>query len=169
MMVGLLPDMKSQVERLRYEANEFRYQNGYACPVHVLAARIADLCQVHTQEASSRALACVMLLIGVDDERGPQVYKVDPAGHYFSYKAAASGKSEQDAMNYLEKKVNELPNLDENLTVEMAISCMQYVLSTDFKGEEIEVGVVTGKGSLRVLTHEEIEERLTAISEKNDN
>jgi 20S proteasome subunit alpha 1 len=137
-------------------------------PVHVLAARIADLCQVKTQEAGSRALACVMLLIGVDDEKGPLVYKVDPAGHYLSYKAVASGKAEQEAMNFLEKKVNELPLLDEALTIEMAISAMQYVLSTDFKGEEIEIGVVSAGKPLRVLGHEEIEDRLNAISERND-
>ena len=47
------------------------------CPVHVLAKRIADLNQVYTQEAGSRALACVMLLIGVDDEKGRNVSKVD--------------------------------------------------------------------------------------------
>lgn len=137
-------------------------------PVHVLAARIADLCQVKTQEAGSRALACVMILIGVDDERGPQVYKVDCAGHFLSYKAVATGKSEQEAMNFLEKKVSELPQLDENCTIEMAISAMQYVLSTDFKGEEIEVGVVSAGKHLRILSHEEIEDRLNAIAEKND-
>ena len=60
-------------------------------PVHALAKRIADLCQVYTQEASSRAMACVMLLIGWDEEKGPQVFKVDPAGHYLPYKAVATG------------------------------------------------------------------------------
>ena len=29
-------DIRAQVERLRYEANEFRFNNGYAMPVHVL-------------------------------------------------------------------------------------------------------------------------------------
>ena len=45
-MLGLLPDVKSQVERLRYEAGDFKFNNGYDMPVHVLARRIADLCQV---------------------------------------------------------------------------------------------------------------------------
>ena len=55
---------------MRYESNKFKFENGYPIPVHVLARRIADLCQVSTQEASSRALACVMLFIGTDDEKG---------------------------------------------------------------------------------------------------
>jgi 20S proteasome alpha/beta subunit len=39
-------------------------------PAHVLTTRIADICQVYTQEASSRAMAAVILLIGFDDEKG---------------------------------------------------------------------------------------------------
>lgn len=137
-------------------------------PVHALAKRIADICQVYTQEASSRALACMMLLIGIDDEKGAQVFKVDPAGHYLPYKASATGKYEAEAMNFLEKKVNELELLDENGTVEMAIMAMQYVLSTDFKSTEIEVGVITQGAKFKKLTEDEIEVRLTAISEKSD-
>ncbi len=137
-------------------------------PVHVLARRVADLCQVSTQQASSRALACVMLFIGVDDEKGAQVLKVDPAGHYLPYKAVATGKAELEAMNFLEKKVGELATLDENKTVEMAILAMQYILSTDFKSSEIEVASVKAGSRFHILTDAEIEERLTAISERSD-
>lgn len=168
LMLGLLPDIRAQVDRIRYEANEFKFNNGYAMPVHVLARRIADICQVHTQEASSRALACMMLLIGVDEEKGAQVLKVDPAGHYLPYKAVATGKSEAEAMNFLEKRVGELGTLDENGTIEMAISAMQYILSTDFKSTEIEVGTISLGGKFRVLNEAEIEDRLNAISERSD-
>lgn len=137
-------------------------------PVHLLAKRIADICQVYTQEASSRAMACVMLFIGYDEEKGSQVYKVDPAGHYLPYKAAATGKFEPEAMNFLEKKVNELPSLDEKATVEMAIMAMKHVLATDFKSTEIEVGVVTKGSRFRVLSEQEIDERLNVISENSD-
>ena len=84
-----------------------------------------------------------MLLIGYDDEKGSQVFKVDPAGHLLPYKAVATGKSEPEAMNFLEKRVDELQGLNEPGTIEMAISAMQHVLATDFKSSEIEVGVIT--------------------------
>ncbi len=137
-------------------------------PVHLLAKRIADICQVYTQEASSRAMACVMLFIGYDEEKGSQVYKVDPAGHYLPYKAAATGKYEPEAMNFLEKKVNELPSLSSDETIEMAIMAMKHVLATDFKSSEIEVGVVTKGNRFKVLSEQEIDERLNVISEKSD-
>lgn len=168
LMLGMVPDISAQVQRLRYEASEFKFQNGYAMPVHVLSKRIADLCQVYTQEASNRALACMMLLVGADDEKGAQVFKVDPAGHYLPYKAVATGKSEAEAMNYLEKRVDELGGLDEKGAIEMAMSTMQYILSTDFKSTEIEVGVITLGNKFRTLSEEEIEERLNSISERSD-
>lgn len=168
LMIGLLPDIRAQVERIRMEANEFRFNNGYAMPVHVLSKRIADICQVYTQEASFRAMACIMLLIGVDDEKGPQCFKVDPAGHYLPYKAVATGKAEPEAMNFLEKKADQLSTLSEAETIEMAIQAMQYVLSTDFKSQEIEIGCISTGGKFRVLSEEEVEERLNSISEKSD-
>lgn len=115
-------------------------------------------------------VCCVLCIahIGVDDEKGAQVFKVDPAGHYLPYKAVATGKAEPEAMNFLEKKVDVLSTLSEKDTIELAISAMQYVLSTDFKSTEIEVGVVTVGSKFRVLKEDEIEERLNSISEKSD-
>ena len=36
-----------------------------------------------------RPLAVVPMLLGVDEELGPQLYKVDPAGYYVGYKVRA--------------------------------------------------------------------------------
>lgn len=45
------------------------------------------------------------MLIGMDEEFGPQVFKVDPAGFYVGYKATAAGAKQQEALNHLEKKL----------------------------------------------------------------
>lgn len=162
-----IADIRSQVSRIRSEATDFRFNNGYAMPAHVLAKRMADLNQVHSQEASQRTLACMIMMIGADDEKQSQVFKIDPAGSYMPYKAVAMGKSEQEAMNYLEKRVTEFSSMEsEEEVIEMCINAMQYVLSTDFKSSEIEVGVCTVGKKFRVLEEAEIETRLAAIQTK---
>ena len=135
----------------------------------VLAKRLADIAQVNTQSASMRPLACMMLLVGVDDEKGPQVLKVDPAGHYLPFKGTASGSKEQEATNFLEKRVESIPEYSFEETVRTAIVCLGSVLGSDFRGNEIEVAVVQGKeGKFHSLSEEQIEEHLNAIADDAD-
>lgn len=163
---GRIADCKSQVQRARYEAAEYQYKYGYTIPVHVLAKRMADIAQVNTQSASMRPLATVCILIGVDDEKGPQVLKVDCAGHYLPFFGTASGAKEQEAVNFLEKRVGDMKGYSTDETVRTAIMCLGSVLGSDFRGNEIEVGMVEGKnGKFTVLTEEQIEAHLNAIAD----
>ena len=163
---GLTADCRAQVQRARYEAADFQFKYGYPMPVHMLAKRIADIAQVNTQSASMRPLATVCLLVGVDDEKGPQVFKVDCAGHYLPFFAAASGSKEQEAVIFLEKKLAEMKGFDGDDTVRTAIMCLGSVLGSDFRGNEIEVAIVEGKaGKFRKLKEEEIESHLNAIAD----
>lgn len=60
-----------------------------------------------------------MILIGYDDENGPQLYKCDPAGYYVGYKATSAGAKQQEALNHLEKKLKKNPVLDMEDTIEV--------------------------------------------------
>lgn len=113
-----------------------------------------------------RPLATVCILISVDDEKGPQVFKVDCAGHYLPFFGTASGSKEQEAVNFLEKKVDEMKGYDADQTVRTAIMCLGSVLGSDFRGSEIEVAMVEGKNGLfTVLKEEEIDAHLNAIAD----
>lgn len=125
-----------------------------------------------------RPLGVATTLVSVDDELGPQLYKCDPAGYYVGYKATASGPKQQEALNHLEKKLKNkdcAPGSWEEV-VELGISTLSTVLSSDFKKGELEIGIVGGpkadgsEGSdkdFRMMTEDEIEERLQAIAERD--
>jgi len=167
-MTGLIADAKAQVARARQEAVQFRYKYGYEMPVDQLAKRVANLNQVYTQYASMRPLGVSMILIGVDDERGPQVFKCDPAGYYVGHKATSAGTKSQEATNFLEKKFKKTSELQYEEAVQLAISTLQSVLAVDFKPSEIEIGVVTKDNpKFRVLSETDIEAFLTRIAEKD--
>lgn len=166
-VTGTMGDCKSFVQRARKESGEWTYNNGYPCPVSVIAERMADLAQVKTQVASFRPLAVIACFIGVDDIKGPVVYKVDCAGHFLPFFGVAAGPKEQEAMNFLEKR--DCKEAEADVVVRTAITCLGHVLGSDFRGSEIEVGQVTGsKGTFTKLSEEQIEAHLNAIADDAD-
>merc|ERR1712157_683599 len=109
-----------------------------------------------------------MMLISVDDERGPQLFQVDPAGYYLGHRACAAGVKEQEAVNVLEKKIKKDTELDADKTVQMCIRALGSILAADFRSNEIEVAVVTKEDrAFRTLTEDEIEAHLTTLAEED--
>ena len=114
-----------------------------------------------------RAYAVETMLVAYDFE-GPQLFKMDPAGHYYGYRAATSGVKEQEAINYLEKKIQKrnkkFDDQSEKETIQEVIRCLQTVLSEDFKATDIEVGIVTKRDPVfKKLSVEQITEHLNEI------
>lgn len=196
-VTGMIADARSQVTRARYEAAEFKYKNGYDIPVDYMAKRVADVAQVYTQHAFMRALGVATIFIGIDEEKGPQLFRSDPAGHYLGFKACAAGAKEQEANNFLEKKVKALearhkekksgdakeakgaeattasattdePAFTEKETLENAIIALQNVVGSDLKSSDIEVAIVTvANPRFRVLAENEVSTILDAISDRD--
>uniref|UniRef100_A0A7S3EPY2 Proteasome subunit alpha type n=1 Tax=Rhodosorus marinus TaxID=101924 RepID=A0A7S3EPY2_9RHOD len=166
---GSLMDAKLQVDQTRKEAAEFKFDHSYEIPVEYLAKQVADRNQVYTQHAYIRPLGVVMIIFGIDEEKGPQLFRCDPAGYYIGFRACAAGQKDQEAMNFLEKKLkNAETELDENETIQTAILALQTVLAADFKPSEVEVSMVTtAKPRFTVLSEAEVEAHLTAISERD--
>lgn len=46
-----------------------------------------------------------MILIAYDSEKGPLIYKTDPAGYFCSYRAIGVGAKQTEVNSYFEKKI----------------------------------------------------------------
>jgi len=165
---GLSADARALVYRSREIASKFKDKNGFEIPVDYLALKTANIGQVYTQHAYMRPFAVNMIMFSIDDEAGPQLFQVDPAGYYAGYKGCAAGAKENEAQNALEKIVKKKNAMPESETIQQAISCLQTVMGMDFKDTDIEVGLTSRnrKGFVR-LSEEEIRNHLDAIAEKD--
>jgi len=114
-VTGLIPDSRILVMRARQEAAKFEFKYGYPVPVHYLAKRMANIAQVSTQYPYMRPLAVATMLIGIDEIKGPQLYKFDPAGYYIGFIATGSGTKEDDAISKLEKRLEEIKEKKTNI------------------------------------------------------
>mmetsp|Transcript_2656 Transcript_2656/g.3007 ORF Transcript_2656/g.3007 Transcript_2656/m.3007 type:complete len:247 (-) Transcript_2656:545-1285(-) len=165
---GMKADSAMLVSRAREEAAKFRFTYGYEMPVDYLAKVMADHAQIYTQHAYMRPLGVSNIFLAYDDELGAQLFKTDPAGYYVGYKATAAGVKENEAINFLEKKLKSNPQYSYDEAVQTAISALQAVLSEDLKSSEIEVAVVSkDKPEFTVMDSEEVDNHLTAISERD--
>jgi len=109
----------------------------------------------------------MITLVGCDEEFGPQVYKVDPSGSAIGYKALATGSKEQEATVALERafKKND-GQWNTKQAIETAVKTLSTVVSSDFRANEIEVGIATvGQPLFRKLTESEID---TVLNEMAD-
>ncbi|KAH8266981.1 hypothetical protein KR018_008633 [Drosophila ironensis] len=165
-MTGRMADARSQVQKARFEAANFRYKCGYPIPVDVLCRRIADINQVYTQSAEMRPLGCSMVLIAYDNEKGASVYKTDPAGYYCGYRACSVGAKALEANSYLEQRYKN--NMSQEKTIQLAITCLSCVLGIDIKSDGIEIGMVSKSHPMfRLLNKREIGQHLTKIAGKD--
>ena len=106
-------------------------------------------------------------LVGCDEEWGPQLYKIDPSGNAVGYKATSTGAKEQEATTQLEKHFKKNNGQwSEKETVETCIKTLSSIVSSDFKANEIEIGICTvDKPSFRKLSEEEIDAILNEMAD----
>lgn len=164
---GLLADSHAQVQRAIYECEEFHYRNGHEMPCDLLAKRMADLNQVATQNAGMRLAAVALIFISFDDEHGPMLYKVDPAGHFLGYRATSAGPKANEVANALEKKLKDRTIESNSELIKLAISTLCNVLGADMTSAELEVGFVSSENgrAFQKLSEANIEEYLNQIAE----
>lgn len=167
-LVGNMNDAKFVVTWLRHTAAQFKFKNGYFIPIPVLSQKLGHYLQKFSQYAYMRPFCVNVTLIGFDEEFGPQVYRIDPSGQAVGFRAVSTGTKEQEAMTQLEKHYRKKEgNWDTRETIETAIQVLQTVISSDFKSNEIEIGVSTAAHpQFRKLTEAEIEQFLNDLADK---
>eukprot|EP01022_Parablepharisma_sp_SALTPOND_P026858 TRINITY_DN65082_c0_g1_i1.p2 TRINITY_DN65082_c0_g1~~TRINITY_DN65082_c0_g1_i1.p2 ORF type:complete len:119 (+),score=26.53 TRINITY_DN65082_c0_g1_i1:633-989(+) len=110
--------------------------------------------------------------MSIDEEKGPQIFKVDPAGYMQGYKGCTAGTKEQEATTLLEKaykkKAQNGAKFSNDEATETVIDVLQNVIGADFKPGDVEVAISTTDSPVfRVLASAEIEKYLNIIADRS--
>ncbi|EGT34039.1 CBN-PAS-1 protein [Caenorhabditis brenneri] len=109
-----------------------------------------------------------LLFISYDDEKGPEVYRVDPAGYYRGMKGVAVGVKQVPATSFLEKKIKKKADLTSTESIELAIEALQSSLGIDVRSKDLEVVVVSKDNTkFTKLTNDQVEHHLNQIANRD--
>ncbi|KAJ2726239.1 Proteasome subunit alpha type-2 [Coemansia sp. Benny D115] len=136
---GMGPDFRVLVNSARKMAQRYRRIYMEDPPVRILVKELASVMQEFTQSGGVRPFGVSLLLAGVD-ERGPNLYQVDPSGSYFPWKATAIGKNMVNSKTFLEKRFNGDMELED--AVHTAILTLKEGFEGQMSEQSIDVGIV---------------------------
>jgi len=156
---GIGPDYRVLVRKARKSSQAYFCMYLEAKPVSQIVKSTASVMQEYTQSGGVRPFGVSLLVAGLDADRSPRLYQVDPSGAYFGWKATAIGKNYINAKKFLEKRYQD------GMEIEDAIHAALLTLKEGFEGEmtstNIDVGVVhVSDGKFRTLTLEQIQDYL---------
>ena len=138
---GLVADARVLVDRARVEAqiNKVTYEENIG--VETVVKKICDFKQSYTQYGGVRPFGVAFLIGGVD-EKGSQLFEIDPSSAFFSWKAQAIGKGSVEAVKVLKKGWK--ANLSKEDAIKVAIQALK-IGEKGVKPNEIELAIVTDK------------------------
>jgi len=128
--------IKSQVYKLTYDE-----------PLNALGAvkEIADRMQMYTQFGGVRPFGVALLLAGID-EKGPQLFEIDPSSTFYGWQAQTIGRGAPEALKILKK------GWKGGLSEEDAIKLGIQALKAGEKGvkiQEVELAIINDKGFIK--------------------
>jgi proteasome alpha subunit len=139
---GFLADGRVLIDRGRIKAQVFRLTYDETLDVLGVVKEISDLMQLYSQYGGVRPFGVAFLLGGVD-EKGPQLFEIDPSSTFYGWKAHAIGRGAPEALKLLRKEWKE--GLSEEDAIKLALKALKAG-EKGLKMSEIELAVINGKG-----------------------
>jgi len=156
---GLMADSRTMVDRARVEAQNHWFLYDERMQVESVAQAVSNLAiqfgdSDDDGNAMSRPFGVAILFAGID-QRGAQLYHMDPSGTYVQYDAKAIGSGSEGAQQALQEKYHKSITLEE--ATKEALSILKQVMEEKLSSTNVEVAQVTKVGGFQMFTKEQVE------------
>ncbi|MEM1758595.1 MAG: archaeal proteasome endopeptidase complex subunit alpha [Acidilobaceae archaeon] len=132
---GMGSDGRVLIDYVRLVAIRHRLMYGDQATVEYLAKAVADVKQAYTQHGGVRPFGVALIFGGVNTNGQVKLYRTDPGGQYFSYKAIAIGIGDSYVNSFFEKTYRDDLGVDEMIALSLEALFKSRVASGEEKRE----------------------------------
>jgi len=163
---GLTADSKTLIDRARLECQNHWFTYNEKMTVESVSQAVSNLAikfgdSDDDEGAMSRPFGVALLFAGID-EKGPQLYHMDPSGTYVQYDAKAIGSGSEGAQQTLVEMYNKSMSLKE--AVKTSLTILKQVMEEKLNSTNVEVSVVTPQANFHMYSKEEVEEAIKDVA-----
>lgn len=111
--------------------------------------------------AMSRPFGVAILFAGID-EKGPQLYHMDPSGTFVQFDAKAIGSGSEGAQQSLQEMYHKSMTLEEASTA--ALTILKQVMEEKLNSSNVEVVTMTPDRMFHMFSKEQVEEVISKLT-----
>jgi len=139
---GFLADGRVLVDNARVKSQVYKLT--YSEPINVMGCvrELSDRMQLFTQYGGVRPFGVALLVAGID-EKGAQLFEIDPSSAFYAWKAQSIGKGADEAFKVLQKSWK--PGLTEEAAIKLALTALKAG-EKNLKLPEVELSIVNKNG-----------------------
>ncbi|XP_065828967.1 proteasome subunit alpha type-5-like [Oscarella lobularis] len=161
---GLIADSRTMIDRARVEAQNHWFTYNEPMPVESVAQAIGNLAMRFGDQdvkgAMSRPFG-VALLFGGIDEKGPQLFHVDPSGTFTQYSAKAIGSGSEGAQSTLEEIYDQNASLED--ASKAALKILKQVMEEKLTSGNVEMATLKPEQKYHFWTKDELEDLIKKL------
>ncbi|KAF7693451.1 hypothetical protein HF521_008767 [Silurus meridionalis] len=164
-MSGLIADAKTLIDKARVETQNHWFTYNETMTVESVTQAVSNLAlQFGEEDADPGAMSRpfgVALLFGGVDEKGPQLYHMDPSGTFVQCDARAIGSASEGAQSSLQEVYHKSMTLKE--AIKSSLTILKQVMEEKLNATNIELATVEPNKTFHMYTKEELEEVIKDI------
>ncbi|XP_016845356.1 proteasome subunit alpha type-5 [Nasonia vitripennis] len=163
---GLMADSRTMIDRARVECQNHWFTYNEKMSVESATQAVSNLAiqfgdSDDDGSAMSRPFGVALLFAGID-EKGPQLFHMDPSGTFVQYDAKAIGSGSEGAQQSLQEVYHKSMTLKE--ATKAALKILKQVMEEKLNDTNIEVMSMTPETKFHMFTKEELQEVIKDIA-----
>lgn len=164
-MSGLVADSRTMIDKARVEAQSHWFTYNEKMSVESLAQAVSNLALQFGDDdfdpgAMSRPFGVALLFAGVD-EKGPQLFHIDPSGTYIKYDAKAIGSGSEGAQQALQETYHKSMTLKEACRESLKI--LKQVMEEKLNSTNVEMAIVTKETNYHTCSKTELDDLIKTL------